>query len=190
MEAQLGLSQYLKVLRLNRLKVYYQPNPAGVSSGSKVTWTNNDIAPHTSGVSSTSTNSGKIFDTGLISPGSTGSALVTGNGKIPYHCTFHPWMTGTIQITGSNQALKGTSPSQNKTFTVTSQRQTTSTVTVPVVNDSSLKVVPVVSNLSMPTTMAFVGLDDFLLLQKGGTVIRVTNGTISTNPLLNVSVQQ
>jgi hypothetical protein len=40
----------------------------------------------------------------------------------------------------------------------------------------------------MPTTMTFLGLDDFLLLQKGGTVIRVTNGTISTNPLLNVSV--
>jgi plastocyanin len=97
-----------------QVKVYYRPNPAGVSSGSKVTWTNNDIEPHTatSGVSSVATNSGKIFDTGLKSPGSTGSALVTGNGKIPYHCTFHPWMTGTIQITGSNQALKGTSPSQ------------------------------------------------------------------------------
>jgi len=97
-------------------------------------------------------------------------------------------MTGTIQITGPNQALKGTPPSQNKTFTVTNQGQTTSAVTVPIVNDSSLKVVPVVSNLSMPTTIAFLGLDDFLLSQKGGTVIRVTNGTISTNPLLNIPV--
>lgn len=161
------------------VKVYYQPNPAGIISGTKVTWTNKDIAPHTatSGVSSSATNSGSIFDTGLISPGSTGSAVITGNGKIPYHCTFHPWMTGIFLITASNQAQDGTS-SQNKT----------STATVPMVNDSSLKVVPVISNLIMPTTMGFLGPDDFLVLQKDGIVSRVTNGTISSQPLLNVTV--
>ena len=91
-----------------QVKVYYQPNPSAVFSGSKVTWTNKDIAPHTatSGLSSSAADSGKIFDTGLISPGSTGStgsAVVSGNGKVPYHCTFHPWMTGITQISASNQ---------------------------------------------------------------------------------------
>ena len=53
-----------------QVKVYYQPNPSAVFSGSKVTWTNKDIAPHTatSGLNSSAADSGKIFDTGLISP--------------------------------------------------------------------------------------------------------------------------
>ena len=72
-----------------QVKVYYQPNPSAVFSGSKITWTNKDIAPHTatSGLSSSAADSGKIFDTGLISPGSTGSAVVGGNGK--YHIIAH-----------------------------------------------------------------------------------------------------
>jgi plastocyanin len=148
-----------------QVRVNYQPNPAGVVSGSKITWTNKDIAPHTatSGLSSSATDSGKIFDTGLISPGSAGSAVVSGNGKIPYHCTFHPWMTGVTQISTSNQTQAGGSLQNNAS---TDPSQPTRTITVPTVNDSNLKVVQVISNLSMPTTMAFLGPDDFLMLQK------------------------
>jgi aldose sugar dehydrogenase len=36
----------------------------------------------------------------------------------------------------------------------------------------------------MPTTMAFLGPDDFLILEKDkGTVLHVTNGVISTSSL-------
>lgn len=80
-----------------QVKVYYQPDPAGVFSNSKVTWTNKDIAPHTATASDSS------FDTGVIQVGSSGSAIVKGQGNIAYRCTIHPWMTGTIQIIGSNQ---------------------------------------------------------------------------------------
>ena len=170
-----------------QVKVYYQPNPSAIFSGSKVTWTNKDIAPHTatSGLSSSAADSGKIFDTGLISPGSTGSAVVSGNGKVPYHCTFHPWMTGITQISASNQT---TSSGSLQNTSSSDPSQSTRTITVPTVNDSNLQVVQVISNLSMPTTIAFLGPDDFLMLQKGGTVFRVTNGTLSSHPLLNVSV--
>jgi len=170
-----------------QVKLYYQPNPATVSSGSRVTWTNKDIAPHTatSGLSSSAEDSGKIFDTGLISPGSTGSAVVGGNGKIPYHCTFHPWMTGVTQVSASNQTM-AIGSLQNTTSSATSQP--TRMITLPTVNDSNLMVAQVISNLSMPTMIAFLGPDDFLMLQKGGTVFRVTNGTLSSHPLLNVSV--
>ena len=65
---------------------------------------------------------------------------------------------------------------------------TSKSISIPTVNDTSLKVTPVISGLKMPTTMAFLGHDDFLVLQKGGTVSRVTDGTISNNPLLNVTV--
>ena len=65
---------------------------------------------------------------------------------------------------------------------------TSKSISIPTVNDTSLKVTPVISGLKMPTTMAFLGHNDFLVLQKGGTVSRVTDGTISNNPLLNVTV--
>ncbi|MFL6402400.1 MAG: PQQ-dependent sugar dehydrogenase [Nitrososphaeraceae archaeon] len=58
----------------------------------------------------------------------------------------------------------------------------------PIVHDPTLRVVQVTSILMMPTSMAFLGPDDFLVLQKDGTVTRVTNGTISSHPLLNVTV--
>jgi glucose/arabinose dehydrogenase len=179
-----------------QVKVYYQPNPAHISSGSTVMWINKDTAPHTatSGLPSSAKDSGKIFDTGLIEPGSTGSALITGNGNTPYYCTFHPWMTGTIQITASNQtSASSLTLQQNKTSTAISKNQTTTLPAVaaaaaPIVHDPTLRVVQVTSGLTMPTSMAFLGPDDFLVLQKDGTVTRVTNGTISSHPLLNVTV--
>lgn len=58
---------------------------------------------------------------------------------------------------------------------------------LPKLVDSKLMVEKVVGNLNMPTTMAFLNSDDFLVLQKNGTVLRITNGTVS-GPLLNVNV--
>ena len=59
----------------------------------------------------------------------------------------------------------------------------------PRVFDSSLKVEQVVEGLQAPTTMAFLGPDDFLVLEKNnGTVIRVLNGKILNEPLLDINV--
>jgi glucose/arabinose dehydrogenase len=59
----------------------------------------------------------------------------------------------------------------------------------PRVFDSRLKVEQVAEGLDLPTTMAFLGPDDFLVLEKDkGTVVRVTNGIISGQPLLDVNV--
>jgi plastocyanin len=76
-----------------QVKVYYQPNPAHLSVGSKITWINKDTAPHTA----TAINGS--FDTSLINAGSSGSAIIKGTGTIQYHCTIHPWMTGILQTT-------------------------------------------------------------------------------------------
>ena len=165
---------------------YYKPVTTNISSGSRVTWTNQDIAAHTStsGQSNNSPDSGQSFNTGTIAPGSTGSAVVTGSGKIPYHCTFHPWMIASLQITGSSQAPSTGSTPADANVGTSLQKVSA----IPTINDSRLKVTEVISNLSMPTTVAFLGPNDFLLLQKGGTVSRVTNGTLVTPPLLNVTV--
>lgn len=81
-------------------KEYYKPVNMKITSNVKVTWTNQDIAAHTatSGQSIASSDSGQVFDTGTIAPGSSESATITGSNEIPYHCTFHPWMLGILQI--------------------------------------------------------------------------------------------
>jgi glucose/arabinose dehydrogenase len=59
----------------------------------------------------------------------------------------------------------------------------------PRVYDSNLKVEEVVEGLELPTTMAFLGPDDFLVLEKDkGTVLRVLNGEILDEPVLDVNV--
>lgn len=59
----------------------------------------------------------------------------------------------------------------------------------PSVADPFLKVEPVVGGLELPTTMAFLGPNDFVVLEKDkGTVLRVTNGIISNKSLLDVNV--
>jgi aldose sugar dehydrogenase len=59
----------------------------------------------------------------------------------------------------------------------------------PHVFDSRLKVEQVVNGLETRTTMAFLGPDDFLVLEKDkGTVMRVLNGKILDEPILDVNV--
>jgi len=59
----------------------------------------------------------------------------------------------------------------------------------PTVLDPNFKIEEVVSGLEAPTTMAFLGPDDFLVLEKDkGKVLRVINGNILDKPLLDVNV--
>ena len=56
-------------------------------------------------------------------------------------------------------------------------------------NDPKLHVIEVVSGLSQPTAMAFVGPGDILVLQKGdGRVLRVINGVLQPGQVLDVAV--
>jgi len=62
-------------------------------------------------------------------------------------------------------------------------------IAAPAVRDASLQVFPVVSGLGSPTTMAFIGPADMLVLQKNdGKVRRVTGGVLQNNPVLDVNV--
>ena len=54
-------------------------------------------------------------------------------------------------------------------------------------SDPKLKIELVASGLDFPTTMAFLGPDDFLILEKNsGNVKRFVNGTLNEKPLLHV----
>ena len=59
----------------------------------------------------------------------------------------------------------------------------------PVISDPNLEVQQVAEGLELPTSMAFLGSDDILVLEKDtGTVKRIVNGTIQPQPLLDVNV--
>ena len=58
-----------------------------------------------------------------------------------------------------------------------------------VINDPALQLREVVSGLNQPTAMAFIGLRDLLVLQKGdGRVRRVINGVLQPGQVLDVAV--
>src|SRR5215204_21419 len=59
----------------------------------------------------------------------------------------------------------------------------------PILKNSDLKVEEVSNGLDFPTSMAFLGPDDILVLEKNeGTVRRIMNGVLLERPLLNVDV--
>jgi aldose sugar dehydrogenase len=59
----------------------------------------------------------------------------------------------------------------------------------PSIKDPNLKAETVATGLALPTTMAFVGPNDILVLEKGkGTVQRIVNGQMLAEPLLQVNV--
>jgi plastocyanin len=80
----------------------FQPNPAQVSVGSTVTWTNNDSQPHTVTSGQNGQPDGK-FDSSpnfnpLMTPGATFSHTFTEAGQYPYYCALHPNMVGTVSV--------------------------------------------------------------------------------------------
>jgi plastocyanin len=70
----------------------YQPDPVTVQVGGKVTWQNQDTAPHTATADDGS------FDTGTIEKGKTGSETFKEAGTFTYFCEIHPTMHGTVEV--------------------------------------------------------------------------------------------
>ncbi|HEX6281261.1 MAG TPA: multicopper oxidase domain-containing protein [Nitrososphaera sp.] len=75
----------------------YQPNPAQVSVGGTVTWTNDDSQPHTVTSGENVTPDGN-FDSGIMAPAATFEHTFTEAGEYPYFCLLHPNMVGTVSV--------------------------------------------------------------------------------------------
>lgn len=73
----------------------YDPTPATVKAGQKISITNADTAPHTI----TDGGSGKAFDSGTIKGKATGSLTIAKPGTYKYICEFHPFMKGELTVT-------------------------------------------------------------------------------------------
>jgi plastocyanin len=81
----------------------YSPDTIKASNNALVTWTNEDTVPHTatSGSGLQDPNSGKLFDSDILSPNQKYSvpASKIGQGEHPFFCKIHPYMTGKILVT-------------------------------------------------------------------------------------------
>ncbi len=74
----------------------FSPATLTIKSGTKVTWTNQDSAPHQIVADSASNLSGLISS--LLSQGQSYNFTFTKTGTFGYHCQIHPSMTGTIIV--------------------------------------------------------------------------------------------
>jgi plastocyanin len=74
----------------------FSPQTFTVKVGTTVTWTNNSQAPHTV---TSDDGAPASFNGSLDSSGGTFSFTFAQAGTYNYHCSVHPYMTGTITVT-------------------------------------------------------------------------------------------
>ncbi len=72
----------------------YSPEPAEVTVGQTITWTNEDGVPHTA----TQKPSGSGFQSSTIASGESFSFTFETAGTFEYFCEFHPNMVGTVIV--------------------------------------------------------------------------------------------
>jgi plastocyanin len=81
-----------KAEKVDIVEFTYQPDPVVVQAGGKVTWQNQDTAPHTATADDDS------WDTGTIEKGKIGSETFKEAGTFTYFCEIHPEMQGTVEV--------------------------------------------------------------------------------------------
>lgn len=75
---------------INIANFSFSPKELKIVTGTKVTWTNNDSAPHQI-ISNT-------FNSEILSNGQSFSFVFNNKGSYDYHCAIHPSMTGKIIV--------------------------------------------------------------------------------------------
>ncbi|KVM73125.1 copper-binding protein [Burkholderia ubonensis] len=70
----------------------FTPATLTVHRGDEVTWVNRDLFPHTASAD------GHAFDSGSIAPQASWRYVTRERGRLPYSCTFHPTMHGTLIV--------------------------------------------------------------------------------------------
>ncbi len=71
----------------------YSPQTLTIKQGESVTWINGDSAIHT-----VTSDSGSELDSELLSKDDSYAHTFNEKGVFDYHCTPHPYMTGTIVV--------------------------------------------------------------------------------------------
>lgn len=82
--------------KVDIVEFVYEPDPVTIEAGGKVTWLNQDAAPHTATADDGS------FDTGTIEQGKVRSESFKQPGTYAYFCEIHPDMRGTVEVVESS----------------------------------------------------------------------------------------
>jgi plastocyanin len=114
----------------------FDPPNTTVSAGTTVTWVNNDQVPHTA-----TANDG-AFDSGTLQPGQSYSFKFDKAGTYAYHCNIHPYMTGTVTVSGASASSSGSAMATSPTASaITSPTASASTQQLPSSGGSTLELV-------------------------------------------------
>jgi plastocyanin len=81
-----------RAAKVKIVEFVYGPDPVTVQVGGKVTWQNEDTAPHTATADDGS------FDTGTLERGKIKSETFKQAGTFTYFCEIHPTMHGTVEV--------------------------------------------------------------------------------------------
>ncbi len=137
----------------------FNPNPLSVDVGHTVTWLNGDQVSHTvtSGLVSDS-NTGSLFDSGLISPGKTFQFTFANPGTYNYFCTVHPWMLGQVLV---GQGSQSTPNQVSSSITVTTEN-TSYTMSDSIVVSGTVNPVDSINPQRPVMIQTYDGNDQFL----------------------------
>jgi plastocyanin len=70
----------------------YEPGRLSIRAGDTVVWVNKDYIPHTV------TAAAGRFDSKMLAAGASWRHTLKAKGAFAYACTFHPTMTGTVEV--------------------------------------------------------------------------------------------
>ena len=133
----------------------FSPNTATINANDTVTW-NWVGSPHSS------TSDTGVWDSGVFDAGHTFTRAFTSAGSFPFHCTVHPFMTGTITVQSVNvpPTVALTNPPNNSVFAAPASftlSATTSDSDGSVTNVEFLQGASVLGNIATPPYSVPVG---------------------------------
>jgi plastocyanin len=101
----------------------FGPESVSVPAGTRVTWQNVGVAPHTV------TADDGTFDSDLIASGASLSRTFDAPGTFAYLCTFHPDMTGIVEVTAAAPVAEPSPAATDEPATPSTTATTEPTVT-------------------------------------------------------------